>query len=40
MKEFSFNELYEKDDDLLLQGFMTYLKVPVIGEESAGEENE
>ena len=40
VKEFSFNELYEKDDDLLLQGFMTYLKVRAIGEESAGEENE
>lgn len=40
MKEFSFNELYEKDDDLLLQGFMAYLGVPVIGEENTGEENE
>lgn len=40
VKEFSFNELYEKDDYLLLQGFMAYLGVPVIGEESAGEENE
>ena len=40
VKEFSFNELYEKDDDLLLQGFMTFLGVSAIGEESAGEENE
>ena len=40
VKEFSFNELYEKDDYLLLQGFMAYLGVPVIGEENAGEENE
>lgn len=39
VKEFSFNELYEKDDDLLLQGFMTFLGVSAIGEESAGEEN-
>ena len=40
VKEFSFNELYEKDDYLLLQGFMAYLGVPVIGEENTGEENE
>lgn len=40
MKEFSFNELYEKDDDLLLQGFMTYLGVSAIGEESAEAKNE
>ena len=39
-KEFSFNELYEKDDYLLLQGFMAYLGVPVIGEENTREENE
>lgn len=38
-KEFSFNELYEKDDYLLLLGFMTYLGVSAIGEESAEEEN-
>lgn len=40
VKEFSFNELYEKDDYLLLQGFMACLGVPVIGEENTGEENE
>lgn len=40
VKEFSFNGLYEKDDDLLLQGFMAYLGVPVIGEGNTGEENE
>ena len=40
VKEFSFNELYEKDDYLLLQGFMTYLGVSAIGEESAEAENE
>ena len=40
VKEFSFNELYEEDDYLLLQGFMAYLGVPVIGEENTGEENE
>ena len=40
VKEFSFNELYEKDDYLLLLGFMAYLGVPVIGEENTGEENE
>ena len=41
-EEFSFNQLYdgEIDSTKLLQGFMTYLEVPVIGEESAGEENE
>ena len=42
--KFSFNQLYNKDSSPsgteLLQGFMTYLEVPVIGEESAGEENE
>ena len=42
--KFSFNQLYNKDfspsGTELLQGFMTYLGVPVIGEESAGEENE
>ena len=40
VKEFSFNELYEKDDYLLLQGFMAYLGVPVIEEENTREENE
>lgn len=40
VKEFSFNELYEEVDYLLLQGFMAYLGVPVIGEENTGEENE
>ena len=40
VKEFSFNELYEEVDYLLLQGFMAYLGVRAIGEESAGEENE
>ena len=40
VKEFSFNELYEKDDDLLLQGFMAYLGVSAIGEESAEAKNE
>lgn len=40
VKEFSFNELYEEVDYLLLQGFMAYLGVPVIGEENIGEENE
>lgn len=41
-EEFSFNQLYDGkiDSTKLLQGFMTYLEVPVIGEESAGEENE
>lgn len=42
--KFSFNQLYNKNSSPssteLLQGFMTYLEVPVIGEESAGEENE
>ena len=42
--KFSFNQLYNKDSSPsgteLLQGFMAYLEVPVIGEESAGEENE
>ena len=42
--KFSFNQLYNKDTSPsgteLLQGFMAYLEVPVIGEESAGEENE
>lgn len=40
VKEFSFNELYEKDDYLLLQGFMTYLGVSAIGEESTEAKNE
>ena len=40
VKEFSFNELYEEVDYLLLQGFMAYLGVPVIGEENTREENE
>lgn len=41
-EEFSFNQLYdgEIDSTKLLHGFMTYLKVSAIGEESAGEENE
>ena len=41
-EEFSFNKLYDGkiDNTKLLQGFMTYLKVRAIGEESAGEENE
>ena len=41
-KEFSFNKLYdgEINSTKLLQGFMTYLDVRAIGEESAGEENE
>ena len=41
-EEFSFNQLYDEEIDStkLLQGFMTYLKVRAIGEESAGEENE
>lgn len=41
-EEFSFNQLYdgEINSTKLLQGFMTYLKVRAIGEESAGEENE
>lgn len=42
--KFSFNQLYNKDSSPsateLLQGFMTYLGVSAIGEESAGEENE
>lgn len=42
--KFSFNQLYNKDSSPsgteLLQGFMAYLEVPAIGEESAGEENE
>ena len=42
--KFSYNQLYNKNSSPssteLLQGFMTYLEVPVIGEESAGEENE
>ena len=29
-KEFTFNNLYEQDSHLLLQGFMTYLGVPAI----------
>ena len=29
-KEFTFNNLYEEDSHLLLQGFMTYLGVPAI----------
>lgn len=39
---FSFNQLYDEEIDStkLLQGFMTYLDVRAIGEESAGEENE
>ena len=40
VKEFSFNELYEEDDYLLLQGFMTYLGVSAIGEESTEAKNE
>lgn len=41
-EEFSFNQLYDEEIDStkLLQGFMTYLDVRAIGEESAGEENE
>ena len=41
-EEFSFNQLYdgEIDSTKLLQGFMAYLDVRAIGEESAGEENE
>jgi type II restriction-modification system restriction subunit len=41
-EEFSFNQLYdgEINSTKLLQGFMTYLDVRAIGEESAGEENE
>ena len=39
-KEFSFHELYEKGSHLLLQGFMTYLGVSSIGEESTGAKNE
>ena len=41
-EEFSFNQLYDEDIDStkLLQGFMAYLGVSAIGEESAGEENE
>lgn len=41
-EEFSFNQLYDEEIDStkLLQGFMTYLDVQAIGEESAGEENE
>jgi type II restriction-modification system restriction subunit len=41
-EEFSFNQLYDGkiDSTKLLQGFMTYLDVRAIGEESAGEENE
>lgn len=41
-EEFSFNQLYdgEINSTKLLQGFMTYLDIRAIGEESAGEENE
>lgn len=41
-EEFSFNQLYDEEinSTKLLQGFMTYLDVRAIGEESAGEENE
>ena len=42
--KFSFNQLYNKDSSPsateLLQGFMTYLGVSAIGEESAGEGDE
>ena len=40
VKEFSFNELYKKNNHLLLQGFMTYLGVSAIEEESAEAKNE